>query len=151
MNTNTVNVERKQVPTAEPTTIGDFEVVVLTFDYATKPGSTFAGNATCVVKGLLPCDLGLGRISYFRPSEPSDPDDKGRAKFANFKDGDAWKPHIWFGDKNDRALHYRILGRARRAIQAWLAVHESPTAAFDALPQDIPVSRERVDDSDIPF
>jgi hypothetical protein len=122
-------------------------VEVLDFTYRQK--NTFVGSANVLVKGLLPgCDLGIRGIGYFAPNDPLDPDDHPRCRFPNCKEGNKWQPQVWV---TDSALHYRILGHARRAIQEYLKTHPSPTAAYDALAEDAPVSSESIVDEEIPF
>lgn len=123
----------------------DFQVEVLRFDHSTKPGSRFAGNANVSIKGLIAGSDIEVRLGYFAPFDVADPEEHGRCKFANYKDDatDTWKPQVRFTDTN---LHYRVLGKARKAIELYLNEHVSPTKAFDEIPQNIPI-----DDGDIPF
>jgi hypothetical protein len=141
-----------QVLTVEPTIVGDFTISVLDFTYSAKPGSTFKGTAKIAITNLIPGHtLKLAKVGYFAPSDPQDPDDRGRTKFNNYKDdNDEWQPAVEFYGQTpeDKQLHYRILGRARKAIEIYLAQHSNNgvTAAFDELPQNVPIS-----DEEIPF
>jgi hypothetical protein len=157
MDTNTVESTFSQaqaVPAVEPTVIGDFvidpQIVVLEFEHNTKPGSTFRGTAIVEITGLIPgCTVGMAKIGYFGPMDEDNPDDRGRCKFLNYKNGeDKWKPSFWLTDTATGKLttNYKLLARIRKAVETFLEGKQSPTQKFDELPQDIEVTNE-----DIPF
>ena len=150
MDRNTLNVDASQeVPTTEPT------IDVLSFTDSTKPGSSYVGHATVEVHNLIPgFVIGLAKVGLFAPFDPQDEEEKGKCRFSNFKNSeDKWEPSVWFraealtaDGKQDRQLNYKLLGRIRKAVEAYRTTQENPNASFDALPQDVPVS-----DEDIPF
>jgi hypothetical protein len=162
MGTNTVYgyPSQAQEVSATPEPVKPFsnlQVTVLGFEHWTRPGSSFKGNATIAVTGIIPGHtLILAQVKYFGPREPDNPDDHGSCSFpqykVDFKDKDEnWKPQVSiFGETpDDKSLHFRILTRARIAIELYLKQHESPTQAFDDLPQDIAVTD--IGDEQIPF
>src|ERR1700733_10443051 len=95
MSESTVNV----YPNQEISSKLPIDAEVVAFVFNEKPGSTLIGRAEVLVHGLFPdCPVRFRNIAAFRPFDPSDPDDRGRVKFAQCRQGDAWLSVIEFGD-----------------------------------------------------
>jgi hypothetical protein len=146
MSTNSrINVDAQDVPEKLP-----IEVKVLGFTPNEKLGSTLVGRAYVAIRGVFPgFDLKIRNIAYFKAFEPDNPEDFGRAKFPQTKEGETWLDVISFENGKDKSLHFRILVHIRRAVEQHLRDHD-PNGTYDLAEENAAPSSE-ISDSDIPF
>ena len=130
------------------------EVEVLAFAFNEKLGSTLVGRAHIAIHGVIPGHvLKIRNVAYFKAFEPDNPEDFGRAKMPQCKEGDDWVSIVELEseDGKDKALHFRILVAARRATEAYLKTHDANAPYGEDSLAESPATDEEVSDKDIPF
>lgn len=117
--------------------------------------TSFKGSAVVEIRNLFPgYILGLGKITLWAPYEDAE-EQTDKCRFPDYKDdwknaSEKRKPYVWLrketapGEKQDRSLQFKVLGRIRRAIEA-RQQQQNPSGQSDLLPP------QNISDEDIPF